>query len=87
MSIVEQNKIIRSVIGPRACDRNRAFPGFTLFAPLSYLIDLDGEVIHTWQCRILPGCTDISQIVARFYNLTDLTATAGPGMYGKRVEI
>ena len=49
MSIVEQNKIIRSGIGPRACDRNRAFPGFTLFAPLSgngtvYLIDLDGEV-------------------------------------------
>lgn len=60
MSLVEQNKIKRSGIGPRACDRDRAFAGFTLFAPLSgngtvYLIDLDGEVVHTWQMPYPPG--------------------------------
>ena len=32
---VEQNKIKRSGIGVRALDRTRAFPGFTLFAPLT----------------------------------------------------
>ena len=35
MPSVEQNKIKRSGIGLRACDRDRAFEGFTLFAPLS----------------------------------------------------
>jgi hypothetical protein len=60
MSLVEQNKIKRSGVGLRACDRERAFAGFTLFAPLSgngmvYLIDLDGEVVHTWQMPYPPG--------------------------------
>ena len=34
MPSVEQNKVKRSGIGLRACDRDRAFNGFTLFAPL-----------------------------------------------------
>jgi hypothetical protein len=60
MPSVEQNKVKRSAIGLRACDRDRAFAGFTLFAPLSgngkvYLIDLDGEVVHTWQMPYPPG--------------------------------
>jgi len=60
MPSMEQNKIKRSGIGLRACDRDRAFEGFTLFAPLSgdgkvYLIDLDGEVVHTWQMPYPPG--------------------------------
>ena len=60
MSSVQQNKIKRSGIGLRACDRDRAFEGFTLFAPLSgdgkvYLIDLEGEVVHTWQMPYPPG--------------------------------
>ncbi|MBM4014241.1 MAG: DUF1080 domain-containing protein [Planctomycetes bacterium] len=37
----------------------RACPGYTLFAPFSetttYLIDLDGRVVHTWQSRYTPG--------------------------------
>ena len=60
MPSVEQHKVKRSGIGLRACDRGRAFEGFTLFAPLSgngkvYLIDLDGEVVHTWQMPYPPG--------------------------------
>ena len=60
MPSVEQNKVKRSGIGLRACDRDRAFDGFTLFAPLSgngtvYLIDLDGKVVHTWRMPYPPG--------------------------------
>ena len=60
MPPVEQNKLKRSGIGLRACDHERAFPGFTLFAPQSgggkvYLIDLDGNVVHTWQMPYPPG--------------------------------
>jgi hypothetical protein len=59
-TLVEQNKIKRSGVGLRACDRDRAFEGFTLFAPLGgdgtvYLIDLDGKVVHTWQMPYPPG--------------------------------
>ncbi|MBL8842661.1 MAG: DUF1080 domain-containing protein [Planctomycetes bacterium] len=36
-----------------------AAPGYTLFAPFSdtttYLIDLDGKVVHTWESRYHPG--------------------------------
>jgi len=60
MPPVEQNKAKRSGVGLRACDPDRAFPGFTLFAPQSgggkvYLIDLAGEVVHTWQMPYPPG--------------------------------
>ncbi|HEY7555521.1 MAG TPA: aryl-sulfate sulfotransferase [Candidatus Binatia bacterium] len=60
MPPVEQNKLKRSGIGLRACDHERAFPGFTLFAPQSgggkvYLIDLDGDLAHTWQMPYPPG--------------------------------
>ena len=60
MPAVEQNKIKRAGTGLRAVDHERAFPGFTLFAPMSgagnvYLIDLDGKVTHTWQMPYAPG--------------------------------
>jgi hypothetical protein len=60
MPPVEQNKLKRFGIGLRACDRERAFPGYTLFAPQSgggkvYLIDLDGNLAHTWQMPYPPG--------------------------------
>ena len=60
MPPVEQIKAKRSGIGLRACDSDRAFPGFTLFAPQSgggkvYLIDLKGNVVHTWQMSYPPG--------------------------------
>ena len=59
-TVIEQNKVKRSGVGLRACDRDRAFEGFTLFAPLGgdgtvYLIDLDGKVVHTWQMPYPPG--------------------------------
>ena len=60
MPLVEQIKAKRAGVGLRACDRDRAFPGFTLFAPQSgggkvYLIDIDGHVAHTWQMPYAPG--------------------------------
>jgi outer membrane protein assembly factor BamB len=60
MPVVEQNKLKRSAVGLRAYDCDRACGGFTLFAPMSgdgtvYLIDLDGEVVHTWKMPYPPG--------------------------------
>jgi hypothetical protein len=61
MACVEQNTIKRRGIGLRAFDPERAFPGFTLFAPLCvenrsvYLIDLQGSVVHTWTLPYPPG--------------------------------
>ncbi len=46
---------------PRGLVRNApgAFPGLTLFSPLSsdrvYLIDLDGTVVHEWKTELAPG--------------------------------
>jgi len=59
--VVEQNTLKRRGVRLRACDRERACPGFTLFAPIFdqnrtvYLIDLQGEVVHTWQLPYAPG--------------------------------
>lgn len=60
MPPAEQIKVKRSGIGVRACNAERACPGFTLFAPQSgggkiYLIDIDGKVVHTWQMPYPPG--------------------------------
>jgi outer membrane protein assembly factor BamB len=60
MATVEQNKIKRSGTGLRALDRERACPGFTLFAPQTgggsvYLIDIEGNVAHRWQMPYPPG--------------------------------
>jgi hypothetical protein len=50
-TVVEQNTLKRRSVGLRACDHERACPGFTLFAPLFeqnrtvYLIDLKGDVV------------------------------------------
>jgi Arylsulfotransferase (ASST) len=60
MPSVEQNKVRRSGIGLRAYNRDKAFPGFTLFAPIVaggkvYLIDLNGEIVHSWQMPYPPG--------------------------------
>jgi hypothetical protein len=60
MPPVEQIKLKRAGIGLRVSNPERAFPGFTLFAPQSgggnvYLIDLDGKVVHTWRMPYPPG--------------------------------
>ena len=60
MPPVEQSKAKRAGVGLRACDYARAFDGFTLFAPQSgagkvYLIDIDGNTVHTWQMPYPPS--------------------------------
>ncbi len=60
MSKVEQVKLKRSGTGLRSYDPERACPGFTLFTPMFgdgtvYLLDLQGDVIHTWQMPYPPG--------------------------------
>ena len=58
---VEQNTLKRRGVGLRACDPERAYPGFTLFATLFvenrtvYLIDLQGEIVHRWNMPYSPG--------------------------------
>ena len=49
---VDQSRIRRAGTGVRALDPARAFPGLTLLAPpgnIVYLIDLQGNVTHTWE--------------------------------------
>jgi hypothetical protein len=60
MARVEQRKAMRAGVGLRACDEERACPGYTLFAPITgdgtvYLIDLQGIVVHTWHMPYPPG--------------------------------
>jgi len=60
MAVVEQIKTKRAGTGLRAFDHDRACPGLTLFAPqagggIIYLIDIEGEVVHSWQMPYAPG--------------------------------
>jgi uncharacterized protein (UPF0248 family) len=61
MAPVEQNTIKRRGTGLRACDPERASPGYTLFAPLFvesrtvYLVDLQGNIAHSWKMPYSPG--------------------------------
>src|SRR5215469_6809879 len=61
MAAIEQNTLKRRGVGLRACAPERAFPGFTLFAPHFvqntnvYLVDLEGEIVHTWNMPYPPG--------------------------------
>jgi Arylsulfotransferase (ASST) len=58
---VEQNTLKRRGVGLRACDPERACPGYTLFAPCFpqnrtvFLIDLQGRIVHTWTMPYAPG--------------------------------
>lgn len=70
----EQIKLKRAGIGLRALDRERVWPGYTLFAPYQsenttvYLIDLDGTPVHTWR---MPYPAQYARLTARgtlFYN-------------------
>lgn len=46
-------------VGVMEHDEARAYPGYTLMAPVTttttYLIDNDGQVVHTWQSQFRPG--------------------------------
>ncbi|NEE31901.1 aryl sulfotransferase, partial [Streptomyces sp. SID7982] len=60
MSTVDQNQRRRRGTGLIALDAERAFAGYTLFAPLTgggavHLIDLRGEEAHTWRLPYRPG--------------------------------
>ena len=69
MAAVEQNTLKRRGIGLIVSDPERAFPGFTLFAPLFvqsrtvYLIDLQGKIVHTWNMPYSPGLELCSKVV------------------------
>jgi arylsulfotransferase ASST len=59
-SSVDQNPIRRRGTGLRAIDAERASAGLTLFTPMFgdgtvYLIDLEGNVAHTWKMPYPPG--------------------------------
>jgi Arylsulfotransferase (ASST) len=61
MAAIEQNTLKRRGVGLLASDPERASRGFTLFAPLFvqnrnvYLIDLQGNIVHTWTMPYSPG--------------------------------
>lgn len=73
MPPVEQNKLKRAGTGLRAFNPERAWPGFTLFAPLQgeatvYLIDMQGTVAHTWQMPYPPRYGYLTDRGTLFYN-------------------
>ncbi|GIX47529.1 MAG: hypothetical protein KatS3mg131_1740 [Candidatus Tectimicrobiota bacterium] len=60
MTRVDQQRIRRARTGLTAYDPDLAFTGYTLFTPMFgdgtvYLIDMQGEVVHTWQLPYRPG--------------------------------
>ncbi|HEY7068080.1 MAG TPA: hypothetical protein VII06_41905 [Chloroflexota bacterium] len=64
MTTVEQVKLKRDGVGLRAHDAERAWPGYTLFAPQTagntvYLIDMQGAVVHRWEMPYPPATTAI----------------------------
>ena len=71
---IEPITIKRRGTGFRGYDPARAFPGFTLFAPSAatnktvYLIDLRGEVVHTWEMLYPPGYGYLTERGTLFYN-------------------
>jgi len=71
---IELNTIKRRGIGLRGYDPDRASPGFTLFAPFVntnktvYLIDLQGNVVHSWDMPYPPGYGYLTDRGTLFYN-------------------
>lgn len=59
-TMVEQNRWKRAGLGLRAHDATLACAGYTLFTPMTadstvYLIDMAGNVVHTWAMPYPPG--------------------------------
>jgi hypothetical protein len=58
---IEPTTVKRRGVGQRGHDPERAFAGFTLFSPLPttnrtvYLVDMQGDVVHTWTLPYPPG--------------------------------
>jgi hypothetical protein len=75
LAAVEQNTLRRRGVGLRALDPERASAGYTLFAPhfvenrTSYLTDLEGKVVHTWNMPYPPGLSGyLTERGTLFYN-------------------
>src|SRR5437899_142549 len=71
--MMEQLKAKRAGLGVRGCDREKACPGLTLFAPQSgggavYLIDLEGTVVHKWHMPYPPGYGCLTSRGTLIYN-------------------
>jgi hypothetical protein len=71
---IEQTRLKRAGTGLRALDRERAWPGFTLFALYQsatttvYLIDLEGTVVHTWRMPYPAQYGRLTEHGTLFYN-------------------
>ncbi|TWS18080.1 PQQ-binding-like beta-propeller repeat protein [Tsukamurella asaccharolytica] len=57
---LSRNTLARRGVGLRHLDRDAAYDGYTLYTPIAgagetYLIDLDGVVVHTWRLPFPPG--------------------------------
>jgi hypothetical protein len=72
---IEPITIKRRGVGLRGHDRERAFAGFTLFSPLPttnrtvYLIDMQGNIVHTWTMPYPPGQSGyLTERGTLFYN-------------------
>jgi hypothetical protein len=72
---IERLTIRRRGVGLRGYDPERAFAGFTLFSPLSssnktvYLVDMLGNVVHTWTMPYPPGQSGyLTERGTLFYN-------------------
>jgi hypothetical protein len=89
---VEQTRLKRAGTGLRALDRERACPGFTLFAlyqsttTTAYLIDLEGAVVHTWQMPYPAQYGYLTERGTFFYN-AKTPAIAGSFMADKPYKI
>src|SRR6516165_9828239 len=72
---IEPSTIKRRSVGLRGYDPKRAFTGFTLFSPLPttnktvYLVDMLGNVAHTWNMPYPPGQSGyLTERGTLFYN-------------------
>ena len=72
---IEPVAIKRRGVGFRGYDPARASPGFTLFAPsgdtnkVVYLVDIGGQVVHTWDMPYAPGLSGyLTDQGTLFYN-------------------
>jgi hypothetical protein len=73
----------RAQSAPAAEEHAGAYAGYTLIAPMSSpnatLIDMDGQVVHTWQTRYNPGA---STYLLENGNLLRTAASLGGGLGG-----
>lgn len=69
-----------SKFGVTEYDRSRATPGLTLFSPLlqktTYLIDMDGAVVHKWDLEAPPG--NYSYLLKNGNLMTAVQTPGGP---------